>query len=125
MIAFFGLAQGFLRNEDIVEDWSDDVQECRLESSGEHLGQDFVDAAEKCYRPPIVEPGAITNLWYEGDYPFIDECRGGALAEHCCECLQEVRLDLLLAFMEKFHGNTIVARRFAFRQGANGAAHLL
>ncbi len=101
------------------------MRECHLESSDEHLGQDFVDAAEECYWPLVIEAGAITRLRYEGDYSFVDESRGGALTEHCRECLQEVRRDLLLAFMEEFHGNVVVARRFAFWQGVDGVAYLL
>ncbi len=101
------------------------MREGRLESPGEHLSQDFVDAPEERYRSPIIESSVISWLRYKGDYSFIYEGRGGALTEHCRECLQEVRRDLLLTFMEKFHRNAVVSRRFALRQGANGSSHLL
>ncbi len=103
----------------------DDVREGHLEPSGKDLGQNFVNVAKERYRPLVVEPGAIPSLRNEGDDPFVDEWRGGAFAEHCRECLQEVWGDLLLVFMEELHGDAVMARHFAFRQSSNGIAHLL
>jgi len=114
LIAFFGLAQGFLRDENIVENGSpfhkaglirpNDMREGRLEYPSEHLSQDFVDAPEERYQSPVIESSMISRLWYKGDYSFIYEGQGGTLIEHCRECLQEVRRDLLLAFMENSMG---------------------
>ncbi len=83
MIAFFGPAQGFLRDENIVENGSpfhktglirpDDMRDGRLESPGEHLSQDFVDAPEERYWSPIIESSMISRLRYKGDYSFIYE----------------------------------------------------
>ncbi|CAK9198178.1 unnamed protein product [Sphagnum troendelagicum] len=127
-------AQGFLRNEDVIEDGPpfhesdlvrfDDVWEDRLESSGEHLGQNFVYAPEERNRSPIIESGVVSGFRNEGYYPFVYICGGFALIEQRRERLKEVRRHLLLVFLEEFHGYAVVAWRFALRKGSDGSTHL-
>ncbi len=95
-----------------------------MESSGEHLGQNFVYTPKERNRSPIIESGVVSEFRNEGYYPFVYIYRGLTLAEQRRERLEEVRRYLLLAFMEEFHGYAVMARRFAFRKGSDGSTHL-
>ncbi len=95
-----------------------------MESSGKHLGQNFVYAPEERNRSPIIESGMVSGFRNEGYYPFVYICGGLALTEQRRERLKEVRRYLLLAFLEEFHGYAVVARCFALRKGSDGSTHL-